>query len=123
MRENGAKLTLIDAMFHYRDQGEYRLHDFVVMRNHLHAQITLGADNSVAAPSAIFKGCVAECTLAIRRARHLLRIESQYRTGSPRDPVSGVRDLCWIPGCAGLFRLFECSSIGVLRFVTPAQMF
>jgi len=41
------KLTLIDAMFHYRDQGEYRLHDFVVMRNHFHAQITLGADNSV----------------------------------------------------------------------------
>jgi len=56
VRENGAKLTLIDAMFHYRDQGEYRLHDFVVMRNHFHAQITLGADNSVERAMQLIRG-------------------------------------------------------------------
>jgi hypothetical protein len=35
--ERSAKL-LIEVMFHYRDQGEYKLHDFVVMRNHFQAQ-------------------------------------------------------------------------------------
>jgi putative transposase len=47
---------LIDVMFHYRDQGEYELHDFVVMRNHFHAQITLTADKSVERAMQLIKG-------------------------------------------------------------------
>lgn len=33
--------------FHYRDQGEYKLHAFVVMRNHFHALFTLDADTTI----------------------------------------------------------------------------
>ena len=43
-------------MSHYRDQGEYRLHDFVVMRNHFHAQIPLGADKSVERAMQLIRG-------------------------------------------------------------------
>ena len=47
---------LIDVMFHYRDRGEYKLHDFVVMRNHFHAQITLSADKPVERAMQLIKG-------------------------------------------------------------------
>ena len=32
---------LIDVLFHYRNQGIYRLHSFVVMRDHFHALLTV----------------------------------------------------------------------------------
>jgi REP-associated tyrosine transposase len=44
--ERSARL-LIDVLFHHRDQGEYRLHAFVVMPNHFHALITLGGRTTV----------------------------------------------------------------------------
>ena len=47
---------LIDVMFHYRDRGEYKLHDFVVMRNHFHAQITLDEHKSVERAMQLIKG-------------------------------------------------------------------
>ena len=53
--ERSAKL-LIEVMFHYRDQGEYKLHDFVVMRNHFHAQITLSEDKTVERAMQLIKG-------------------------------------------------------------------
>ena len=40
-------MLLIDVMFHYRNQGEYKLHEFVVMRNHFHALITVGQATTV----------------------------------------------------------------------------
>jgi putative transposase len=47
---------LIDVLFHYRDLGEYRLHDFVVMRNHFHAQITLDETKTVERAMQLIKG-------------------------------------------------------------------
>jgi putative transposase len=38
-RETAANL-LIDTLAHYRDQGKYLLHEFVVMPDHLHLLIT-----------------------------------------------------------------------------------
>ena len=32
---------LIDTLFRYRDLGEYKLHAFVVMRDHFHALLTI----------------------------------------------------------------------------------
>lgn len=34
-----AKL-FVDVLFHYQNQGKYRLHEFVVMPNHFHALLT-----------------------------------------------------------------------------------
>ena len=44
--ERSARL-LIDVLFHYRNQGEYRLHAFVVMPNHFHALITVSGLSTV----------------------------------------------------------------------------
>jgi len=38
---------LIDTLFHYRDQGEYKLHAFVVMRDHFHALLTIDGKGTV----------------------------------------------------------------------------
>ena len=47
---------LIEVMFHYRDRGEYLLHDFVVMRNHFHAQITVKGNTSIERAMQLIKG-------------------------------------------------------------------
>jgi REP-associated tyrosine transposase len=38
---------LIDTLFYYRDQGEYRLHAFVIMRDHFHALITIQGTHTI----------------------------------------------------------------------------
>jgi putative transposase len=38
---------LIDTLFHYRDQGEYKLHAFVVMRDHFHVLLTIGGKGTI----------------------------------------------------------------------------
>jgi putative transposase len=38
---------LIDTLFHYRNAGDYRLHAFVVMRDHFHALLTIDGLGSV----------------------------------------------------------------------------
>ena len=38
--ERSARL-LIDVMYHYRAEGQYRLHEFVVMPDHLHVLLTV----------------------------------------------------------------------------------
>jgi putative transposase len=38
---------LIDTLFHYRDQGEYKLHAFVVMRDHFHALLTIAGKGTL----------------------------------------------------------------------------
>jgi putative transposase len=56
LRSERSAAMLIDVMFHYRDQGEYRLHDFVVMPDHFHAQITLNSDKSIERAMQLIKG-------------------------------------------------------------------
>jgi putative transposase len=53
--ERSAKL-LIDVLFHYRNQGEYRLHAFVVMPDHFHALITVQASSTVESAMQKIKG-------------------------------------------------------------------
>jgi putative transposase len=47
---------LIQTLFHYRDQGRYRLHAFVVMREHLHVLLTPAADQTVERCAQCIKG-------------------------------------------------------------------
>ena len=56
LRNERSAILLIDVMFHYRDQGEYRLHDFVVMPDHFHAQVTLDQNKSIERAMQLIKG-------------------------------------------------------------------
>jgi REP element-mobilizing transposase RayT len=38
---------LIDTLFRCRDQGEYKLHAFVIMRDHFHALLTIEGDGTI----------------------------------------------------------------------------
>jgi putative transposase len=52
-----AKATLLlDVFLHYRDQGEYLLHEFVIMPDHLHLLITPAADVSLEKAMQFIKG-------------------------------------------------------------------
>lgn len=47
LQSDRAARLLIDVLFHYRNEGEYRLHAFVVMPNHFHALITVNGNSTV----------------------------------------------------------------------------
>jgi len=47
---------LMDVLLHYRDEGKYRLHDFVVMPNHLHLLFKLTQQISVEKAVQFIKG-------------------------------------------------------------------
>jgi len=46
----------IDALLHYRDQGAYSLHGFVLMPNHFHALLTPGAEVTLERAVQFIKG-------------------------------------------------------------------
>jgi putative transposase len=50
-----AKL-LVNVLYHYRQQLEYRLHEFVVMPDHVHLLITVGAKMTVEKAVQLIKG-------------------------------------------------------------------
>ncbi len=50
-----AKL-LINVLYHYREPLQYRLHEFVVMPNHVHLLITVGAEMTVEKAVELIKG-------------------------------------------------------------------
>ena len=74
---------LIEVMFHYRDLGEYKLHDFVVMRNHFHAQITLEANRSVERAMQPIKG-----GFSVRAKRELGIHGTFWQRGFSEDRVT-----------------------------------
>jgi putative transposase len=47
---------LVKVLFEYRDQGRYRLHEFVVMRDHFHALLTVGPELSIERAVQFIKG-------------------------------------------------------------------
>ncbi len=46
----------IDVLYHYRSQGKYRLHAFVVMPDHFHVLITVGQKISIERAVQFIKG-------------------------------------------------------------------
>jgi putative transposase len=47
---------LINVLYHYREQGKYRLHEFVIMPDHIHLLITVGAEMTVEKAVQLTKG-------------------------------------------------------------------
>jgi putative transposase len=47
---------LVDTLFHYRAEHKFALHDFVVMPDHLHALITVGAELTIERAVQLVKG-------------------------------------------------------------------
>jgi len=47
---------LIDVLYHYRRQGKYLLHEFVIMTDHFHLLITVGAEMTVEKAVQLIKG-------------------------------------------------------------------
>jgi REP-associated tyrosine transposase len=46
----------IQVLYDYRAQGKYRLHEFVVMPEHFHLLITVGADMTIERAMQLVKG-------------------------------------------------------------------
>ena len=51
-----AATLLINVVYHYRRQGKYRLHEFVIMPDHIHVLITVGAEMTVEKAVQLIKG-------------------------------------------------------------------
>ena len=51
-----AASLFIDVLYHYRHQGKYLLHEFVVMPDHFHVLITVGAEMTVEKAVQLIKG-------------------------------------------------------------------
>jgi putative transposase len=51
-----AARLLIDVLYHYRKQRNYRLHEFVIMPDHFHLLITLGPEMAVEKAVQLIKG-------------------------------------------------------------------
>ncbi|HEV8522980.1 MAG TPA: transposase [Terriglobales bacterium] len=47
---------LIEVLYHYRSQNKYRLHSFIVMPDHFHTLITVGAELSIERAVQFIKG-------------------------------------------------------------------
>lgn len=56
LQSSRAADLFIHTLFHYRAQGKYRLHDFVVMPNHFHILITVNTDVTVERAVQFIKG-------------------------------------------------------------------
>jgi putative transposase len=58
---------LIESLFHYRDEGAFRLHEFVLMPDHFHLLLTPGAETTLERVAQFIKGGSAR---KIREALH-----------------------------------------------------
>jgi len=47
---------LLETLFHYRDQGRYALHGFVIMPEHIHILLTPAADQTIERCAQCIKG-------------------------------------------------------------------
>jgi putative transposase len=56
LQSTRAALLLIDVLYHYRQQRRYLLHEFVIMPDHFHVLITVGAEMTVEKALQLIKG-------------------------------------------------------------------
>ena len=55
-RRDATALLMIDTLAHYRDQGKFLLHEFVIMPDHLHALLTPAEEISLERVMQFIKG-------------------------------------------------------------------
>jgi putative transposase len=46
----------VDVLYHYREQGKYLLHEFVVMPDHFHILISVGSEMTIERAVQLIKG-------------------------------------------------------------------
>jgi putative transposase len=56
LQSTRAAKLLIDVLYHYRQQQKYLLHEFVIMPDHFHVLITVGAEMTVEKAVQLIKG-------------------------------------------------------------------
>ena len=56
LQSEGTALLFVDVLYHYRGQGKYLLHEFVVMPDHLHLLIAPGAQVTLERAMQFIKG-------------------------------------------------------------------
>jgi putative transposase len=56
LQSDRAARLFIDVLYHYREFRKYLLHEFVVMPEHFHVLITVGADITVEKATQLMKG-------------------------------------------------------------------
>jgi len=61
---------LLQTLFHYRDQGRYQLHAFVIMPEHIHLLITPSADQTIERCMQCIKGGFPMPCVPISQARY-----------------------------------------------------
>ena len=88
-----AATLLINVVYHYRGQGIYRLHEFVIMPDHIHVLITVGAEMTVEKAVQLIKG-----GFAFRAGRELGFRAPVWQKGFSeirvyeREPYLGMRE-------------------------------
>jgi putative transposase len=84
-----AATLLIDVLYHYRQQGKYLLHEFVVMPDHFHVLITVGAEMTVEKAVQLIKGGFAfrAGRGAYLRSRLSMNHRASRLIGLPRNMV------------------------------------
>jgi putative transposase len=75
---------LITNLLHYRDQGAYLLHEFVVMPNHLHLLLTPAADTSLEKAMQLIKGGSSH-EIHLKRGHKLQIWQSGFHESTVRD--------------------------------------
>ena len=56
LQTSRAATLLIDVLYHYRSQGKYLMHEFVIMPDHFHTVITVGSLMTVEKAVQLIKG-------------------------------------------------------------------
>ncbi len=88
-----AARLLINVLYHYREQGKYRLHEFVIMPDHFHALITVGSG------------------MTVEKAVQLIKGGFEFRAGSEL----GFRAPVWQKGFSGVRVDEGQASLGISR--------
>ena len=90
LQSRRAAELFLEVLYHYRREGKYRLHEFVVMPDHIHLLITLDRDMTVEKAVQLIKGGFAE---KIKEESFSTRARWQYIHDNPV-----ARGLCQRPG-------------------------
>jgi putative transposase len=102
VRTQNAEL-LVDVLFHYRDQGRYRLHGFAVMPEHLHVLLTPASGQTIERCAQCIKGGFSH---AVREQFRGEIWQSGFHAHRVRDKSDFLNQIAYIannPGKRGLY--------------------
>jgi putative transposase len=108
LQSDGSARLLIDVLYHYRKEGKYLLHEFVIMPDHFHLLITVGAEVTVEKAVQFIKG-----GFAFRAGRELGFRAPVWQKGFSEVRVTSTKALRGIRG--------YIQSNPVKRFLAPTS--